>query len=285
MRHSVSVIVLAALLTESYAGPIKSRTPTTQYHVTCRTAAASIEKQIKGKTLRLGPGRAWPDEFTWSEPGGLYVTPNRANAEAFGIAFRDCSKQGGLVTMEFSLDLSKVKVNPLGDSGSAPQHFWDTQYAFGGALRAHLTHTQPPPTLLWSPPTDDGLDLADNPTSEPRGPVPPTAEQIAVLKKDASTGISSAMWAAYDALAPYDVVTGTVPLNPGQQAGMNRAVKMGLPPIKPPFEQVVLVTNTALSQLKYVEQYTLDHPLTKKQRDLVRELSKMSLMGGLQELD
>ncbi|KAJ6573077.1 hypothetical protein DFH09DRAFT_1312344 [Mycena vulgaris] len=236
MRHSVSVIVLAALLTESYAGPINSRAPPTQYHVTCRTAAASIENQIKGKTLRLGPGREWPDEFTWS--GGFYVTPNRDNAEAFGIAFKDCSGKGG------SLDLSKVKVNPLGDSGSAPQNFWNTQKAFGQALRAHLTDTPPPPTLLWSPPTDDGLDLADNRTSKPTGPVPPTAEQIAVLKRDASTGISSAMWAAYDALAPYDVVTTAVPLNPGQQAGMNRAVNMGLPPIKPPFEQVVLVTNT-----------------------------------------
>lgn len=121
--------------------------------------------------------------------------------------------------------------------------------AFGQGLRAHLTHTPLPPTLLWSPPIDDGLDLADNPTSKPRGPVPPTAEQIAVLKKDASTGISNAMWAAYDALAPYDVVTAAVPLNPGQQAGMNKAVNMGLPPITPPFEQVVLVTNTGKQPL------------------------------------
>ncbi|KAJ7657314.1 hypothetical protein DFH06DRAFT_1473288 [Mycena polygramma] len=269
MHHWLCVIIFAALLTESYAVPINSRTPapatlpTTQYHVTCGTAAASIQKQMTAgvsSALRLGPARRWPDEFTWS--GGFYLTPSRANAEAFGLAFKrqSCATKGGLVTLEFTFDMSSVNVKALGDTGSAPQTFMTAQKDFGDALRAHLTKAGQSPTLLWSPSIDDGLDL--NPTAKlsPGILLPPTSTQIIALRKDATTGISPEKWAAYDALAPYDVVTGAVPLAKHQQQGLDFAVTQGMPPIQPPFEQVVLVTNTAVSQLKYKNQYPLNPP-------------------------
>ncbi|KAJ6587963.1 hypothetical protein B0H19DRAFT_1247686 [Mycena capillaripes] len=284
MLCSVSLIILAGLLAEAYAGPVTSRTApvaSTQYHATCARYAASIEQKIKDKTLVLGPGRRWPDEFTWS--GGFYVTPDQSNAIAFGASFgTHCLDYGGVVIMEFSFDSSKLKVNPLGTTGSPAEEFWTKQGNFGAAIRAHVTNSPLPPTLVWSfnPLVDISSD--DNPTSKSKGPIPPTTEQMRVIRKSASSGIPNTMWSAYDDLAKYDVVAGAVPMNSAQQKLMNVAVGLGMPAIKPPFIQVVLVTNTgkalliqdlnvefditiALKQLNYVTQHKVDEALTKKQ--------------------
>ncbi|KAJ7477534.1 hypothetical protein FB451DRAFT_1173082 [Mycena latifolia] len=97
MLRSVSCIIFAALLAESYALPApwgrdamrRTEVASTQYHATCANYAASIKQAIQTGTLALGPGRTWPDEFAWS-----------ANAEAFGAAFLTrCLQYGGVVIM------------------------------------------------------------------------------------------------------------------------------------------------------------------------------------------
>ncbi|KAJ7883739.1 hypothetical protein B0H13DRAFT_1890268 [Mycena leptocephala] len=75
-----------------------------------------IKQGPASEKLILKPRRHWPDEFTWS--GGFYMTPNEADARAFGAVYRErlCKRQGGLIIFRlFKYDMrakpqSKVPV-------------------------------------------------------------------------------------------------------------------------------------------------------------------------------
>ncbi|KAJ7268436.1 hypothetical protein C8J57DRAFT_1509617 [Mycena rebaudengoi] len=121
MKSSISLVILAGLLVQSYALPptsarkIVQRTNVapTQYHATCADSAEEIRQAIDNKALALLPDRRWPDEFSWS--GGFYLTPKREIAEAYGaIYLTRCleANRGGVVVMEMGFDKSKLSVMP-----------------------------------------------------------------------------------------------------------------------------------------------------------------------------
>ncbi|KAJ7477447.1 hypothetical protein FB451DRAFT_1172999 [Mycena latifolia] len=303
MLRSVSCFIFAALLAESYALPAprgrdvfrRTEVASTQYHATCANYAASIKQAIQTGSLALGPGRTWPDEFAWS--GGFYVTPDQANAEAFGAAFlTHCL----VLSSELSFDPSNLRylpyiseavisVKPLGTTGSQAQKFWNDQFKLGEAIQKYLAKSPSLPPS--SAPIDEGIVNDDNPTSQTQGVAPPTQEQITDIREDTSSGYSvpGDLWPLYDDFANYDVVTGAVPMYAEQQTAMAVAVTFGMPAIQDPFIQVVLVTNTgeqqlpmylhdepdiriALGELRFVDQQPLNPDLAKNQPALDQKM-------------
>ncbi|KAJ7217626.1 hypothetical protein C8J57DRAFT_1395515 [Mycena rebaudengoi] len=252
MTRSLSLIIFAALLAESYALPStisrkirRTEVATTQYHATCGDIATIIKQQMDSTddTFALLPGRRWPDEFTWS--GGFYVTPVKANAVTYGAAFLDhcvTDNRGGVVIIEFGFDASHLAVMP----NIQGQPFYDAQGALGNAIRKKL-------------------GLGDHEWGD--GNAPPDKDEIADMRMDTSS--SSVPWSSYDALAPYDVVIGEVPLQPPQQEFMDWAEGFGIAPLQPPFTQVVLVTNTAMGALSWVGAPPLDPDVAQNQQRML----------------
>ncbi|KAJ7429800.1 hypothetical protein B0H11DRAFT_2211866 [Mycena galericulata] len=123
-----------------------------------------------------------------------------------------------------SVDFQARKITPL----IKIQGFFDEQFKLGDAIREYLC---------------DKAGLPNDETCQ----VPISDEdQIADMRKDTSSpySVPSNLWSSYDDLARYDVISGTVPMQPDQKQIMDVAVtEFGMPAIQDPFIQVVLVTN------------------------------------------
>ncbi|KAJ7488436.1 hypothetical protein FB451DRAFT_1167869 [Mycena latifolia] len=261
----------------------------TQYHATCANYAASIKQAIQTETLALRPGRTWPDKFAWS--GGFYVTPNQTNAEAFGAAFLTrCLEHGGVVIMDlirgcgYSDDYQRNLLGTTGnqaqktlwifEQSSAPPAGIDTKFgshpthpvglafffAYGPQNFQQRSNT---PSLMYgsiasSAPIDEGIVNDDNPTSETKGVALPNQEQIADIRKDASSSYSvrNDLWSFYDEFSKYDVVTG---------ASL---------PVHLYFHSDITI---ALRELKFADQQPLNPALAKNQPalDQAREFERL----------
>ncbi|KAJ7174540.1 hypothetical protein C8R46DRAFT_1252183 [Mycena filopes] len=278
MKNSIICIILVSFIVDSYALPpplpAVDINPT-QYHATCAKYAPSIKRAVDSKTLVLGPGRRWPDEFTWS--GGFYITPDQANAEAYGASFMtDCLSKslGGVVIIEFRFDPSALSLTTAADDVCDSVRFHKQQDVLGEKIWQYVVENSaslPPP-----PPPPPATD--DNPMSqvEGKGPPPATPEQISVIRKDtSSSSVPSDLWPLYDDFEQYDVIVGAVKMNPGQQKCMDAAVSLGMPPIQDPFIQVVLVTDAG-KQLSYVTVEALKSDLTRKQPAVEQALANLS---------
>ncbi|KAJ7154069.1 hypothetical protein C8R46DRAFT_1197078, partial [Mycena filopes] len=266
MSHFILFNLFASLLAQTYAVPVPqgtSDTPT-HYHAACADSASIIQQNIAAGALLLWPSRKWADEFAWS--GGTYLTPNQDNAIAYGASFlTHCTAEnrGGVVIMGFNFDTAAtdsqpaLRVNSLGITGNGPQMFWNDQMKFGMAIRKYL-------------------DPSINPYRVPPTRPPPNPDQMDAIRRDPESLVPQQMWAAYDELALYDVVTGAVAMNKGQVEATEVAVRYGMPAIQDPFVQVVLVTNTALTRIQFVKQTPLDRTLTAKQPALYNEFERLS---------
>ncbi|KAJ6601962.1 hypothetical protein DFH09DRAFT_1069507 [Mycena vulgaris] len=283
MRCSLPLIIFSALLAESYALPATSRSEvarrldiaSTQYHATCATYATAIKRAIMGKTFNLHRTREWPNEFTWS--GGFYLTPDRDNAVAYGAAFlTNCLENdmmlGGVVILslsnlsifcqihvltrgllaEFSFESSTLKVNPEMQG----QNFFDRQNMIGDAIKEYLKESKSSQSSL------------------------PSQEQIADIRKDTSSSYSvpASLWPFYDNAAPYDVVTGAVPMDKDQQEQMATIVKFGLPEIEAPFPMKMLKVvgnpepldpDLAAKQATMAQAYEKSPSPTRRRRELL----------------
>ncbi|KAJ7178282.1 hypothetical protein C8R46DRAFT_1346463 [Mycena filopes] len=270
MSHFILFNLFASLLAQTYAVPVPQGTDApTHYHATCADSASTIQQNIAAGALLLWPSRPWADEFAWS--GGTYLTPNQDNAIAYGASFlTHCTAEnrGGVVIMGLIFDTAAtdsqpaLRVNSLGITGDGPQMFWNDQMKFGMAIREHL---------------DPKIDPY---TTHPTRP-PPNPEQMDEIRRDPAslTLVPQQMWAAYDELALYDVVTGAVPMHEDQVEATKVAVGYGMPAIQEPFIQVVLVTDTgksSLTRIKFVEQVPLDPKLTAKQPALYKKFKPLS---------
>ncbi|KAJ7479616.1 hypothetical protein FB451DRAFT_1171716 [Mycena latifolia] len=266
--------------TSAKFGALKGRAVAAkQFHATCRTFAASIEKAVKGGTFALQPERIWPNEFTWS--GGFYVTPDESNAQLFGATFlaNTCADKGGVVVLEFSLDTTDLQVKEV--TAAEVNKFRSVQGQLGGAFQRFLKKQKAADAAAADPPADDGIANDDNPANTPPKIALPTAEQLETMTttKGALSPVTkkeTELRQAFADFKPLDVVAGAGPLTATQKVLIEDASspEVGMPPLEEPFNQVVLVTDKAMAQLKFVGQADLPECLAEAQPKLVAFLKK-----------
>ncbi|KAF9017730.1 hypothetical protein BDZ89DRAFT_369050 [Hymenopellis radicata] len=237
---------------------------TTQFHATCRSFAASIKSAVKAGTFKLQPKRIWPNEFTWS--GGFYISPDEGKAQLFGATFLayPCADKGGVVVLEFSFDTSNLQVKDVGTNKSIVDKFRGTQAKLGGAITRFLKKNP------VDPPADEGVGNDDSPSANHIPPIPSNA----VVEGIPAKALPAVLKTAFEEFKTVDVVAGAGSLAASQRVLIEDAQQVGLPPLKEPFNQVVLVTDKAMKNLKFVKQEDLPTRLAEKQPALVEFLKK-----------
>ncbi|KAF7325002.1 hypothetical protein MKEN_00542600 [Mycena kentingensis (nom. inval.)] len=226
----------------------------TQFHATCKNFAASIERRIEdpAKTFKLKAQRKWPDEF--SITGGFYLTPDETNAQIFGGVFLAprCVNEGGVVIMRLELNREGLAIKEV--AGSDAEKIHKRTRTFGLQIAQFLA-ANPAPEL-----DDFGIASDDDDSATPganNGPPVPSAAQLQrALTTDGVFSATPANEAKIrniitDLLAQ-DVIAGAVPLHPKQVQSMASAAQLGMPQLEDPFEQVVLLTDKAVSQLEVI---------------------------------
>ncbi|KAJ7734494.1 hypothetical protein DFH07DRAFT_780293 [Mycena maculata] len=266
MKLSISSIILAALLAESYALPApsgineepvstsgSSSVPplaSTQYHATCADTALKIKNAAQSKKLTLlppvpaaagEPYRSWPDEFTWS--GGFYLTPKLEDAQSYGALFvPNCNDpgRGGVVVMrssELCSSLPHVLIR-----GALAEFTLDVEHPVPLNVKNLGTDEEVGDTFIIKQ-TAFGKSIRKllKSNDDEKSPLAfPTKSKIETYKK----GKKISDWTAYDDIAGMDVVVGAAPMTFTQQNIMNHAVNQyKIPAIGMPWVQVVLITD------------------------------------------
>ncbi|KAJ7928336.1 hypothetical protein B0H13DRAFT_1860532 [Mycena leptocephala] len=264
MKRSTYSIIFLALLAESYVLPTspesaivrRDEIPSPLYHATCRDIFEEIKQGSTGGKLNLKPVRHWPDEFTWSglvqrslsaplAPGGFYMTPNEADARAFGAVYRErlCKPQGGLVILQATLDSSKVRAKFVVNTENEARPVWNDQNALGKSIR-------------------ESFDLP--PSFPNEKDTVKTAVEIADMRANPSQNkVPDQLWPVYDDFVQYDVIVGAVNQDKTMKSFMDRNLKYYpkiTQGIQDPFPQVVLVTDTAMQALRDVVDVTERDP-------------------------
>ncbi|KAJ7925453.1 hypothetical protein B0H13DRAFT_1863105 [Mycena leptocephala] len=260
------------------------------------TDLAAFGVPFKGGTFALQPERIWPNEFTWS--GGFYVTPDEEKAQLFGATFLadKCATKGGVVVMEFSLAQSALQVQEVSaaevnkDSGDSPRYNSSTQVEpfiwfrtahgqLGSAIQRFLKKQKAADTTPADPPVDENISTDDNPTVQKPLIALPTQAQLdtIVATKNSLSPVNSRqtlLLKTLDDFKTVDVVAGAGPLTASQKVSIEDAGKVGIPALKEPFNQVVLVTGKAMKALTFITQEDLPTCLAEKQPLLVDLLKK-----------
>ncbi|KAJ7216083.1 hypothetical protein GGX14DRAFT_442763 [Mycena pura] len=210
----------------------------TQYHATCRTDAAAIQRRIAGQRFQLLT-RNWPDEFSWN--GGFYLTPDRTSAELFGAIFRAeaCVNKGGVVVIQFTLNTNVLNINEVPNAEA--DDFRAMQKAIGTVMKnAAIKYFGGAPQWRTPLPTSDQLSQVFN---------------SALLNNDQKAAIVD--------IFPRDAISTSAGFIDSQVPKMQAATaNAGIPSIPQPFPQVVLRTDVAMEQLAWVGQTDLDATLT-----------------------
>ncbi|KAJ7181202.1 hypothetical protein C8R46DRAFT_1211463 [Mycena filopes] len=222
---------------------------TTQFHATCKNFASSIQSKVQAGTFTLQPDRIFPNEFTWS--GGFYITPDEDKAQLFGATFLadKCASLGGTVVMEFNFDSSALKVNNIGTTTSVVNTFQANQGRLGQAIIRFLKRQVQTTAAAPDPPTDNGISQDDNPAPSTPAVQIPTQDQVEAFLTDRVFNTQNK--AALAAMKDVDVVAGAGLLTPSQRVAIEDAgnAAVGIPPLKEPFNQVVLVTDKGKQSL------------------------------------
>ncbi|KAJ7751424.1 hypothetical protein B0H16DRAFT_1460328 [Mycena metata] len=294
------------------AKTIKGRVVATkQFHATCKSFASSIKSAVQGGTFTLQPERIWPNEFTWS--GGFYVTPDEEKAQLFGATFLadKCATKGGVVVMGSSLTLRNIKtltqeylgrvqlgsirapVRPTSIRGvqevsaaevnnlktHASTQFRTAHGQLGSAIQRFLKKQKAADTTPADPPVDENISTDDNPAVQKPLIALPTPAQLdtIIATKNSLSPVNSRQTLLLKTLNDFktvDVVAGAGPLTASQKVLIEDAGKVGIPALKEPFNQVVLVTDKAMKALMFVTQEDLPTCLAEKQPLLVDLLKK-----------
>ncbi|KAJ7635447.1 hypothetical protein DFH06DRAFT_1336476 [Mycena polygramma] len=241
----------------------------TQYHATCRNDVPALEAVIKSGGLTILPLRIWSDEFSWS--GGYYLTPDLASAQYYAAVFLNhrCKTKGGGVVLELKLDSTDLRIRD-GGQGKQGIVYRSLLSRFGQALKRELR-------LLGLMPPAPPHDPEDGP---PREPLPPQADitQVRNSGKQIATKRSDEVlfWNAYDDLQTVDIVAGSASLGPSQSAVQSLAKENGLGELPAPFNQVVLISNTATSKVSWVGQTDIPPALAAKLPALTAAQEKLA---------
>ncbi|KAJ7792896.1 hypothetical protein B0H13DRAFT_2393854 [Mycena leptocephala] len=172
--------------------------------------------------------------------GGFYLTPNEADARAFGAVYRKsrCANRGGLRISRLLLTHPKC----------APICGFDTELTLPLVLEC-------PEDARTS--IRKSFDIPDDYPEDEDPAAVKTPAEIAVMRANPSQNkVSDESWAAYDDLVQYDVIFGAISLDRGMQRLMDTSLKyhpeitQGIAKgITGPFPQVVLVTDAAMHGL------------------------------------
>ncbi|KAJ7234077.1 hypothetical protein C8J57DRAFT_1531859 [Mycena rebaudengoi] len=252
-----------------------------QFHATCSTFATSIKSAVQNGTFALQPERIWPNEFSWS--GGLYLTPDKKNAQLFGTTFlaNACKDRGEVVVIEFNFDTSGLQVKELGMNKSTVDRFRGEQSRLGGAFQRFLKKQPVSDNDGPAPPTDEGIANDDNPVNSPPKIVLPTATLLTQMTTTANAlspikARNNELVAAFNEFKTLDVITGAGSFSASQKVLIDDAAnpEVGIPRLGDPFNQVVLVTQKAMGKLKFVSQTNLPDDYVAKQPLLLAFLKK-----------
>lgn len=136
-----------------------------------------------------------------------------------------------------------------------PLQFRADQARLGGAITRFLKKQAPSTATPADPPTDDGISTDDNPAPSTPKIALPTQDQVEAMLTD-TKAFNAQNRAAFAAMKDIDVVAGAGSLTLSQRTTVadagNEAV--GIPPLKEPFNQVVLVTDAG-KQLRGLSEY------------------------------
>jgi hypothetical protein len=210
-----------------------------QFHATCKETAEKIVADIKANKLKLLPARTFPDEFSWK--GGFYLTDDIENAEAFARAFleAECKNKGGMVVIDFlvknTVTDAKILVASLETELAKGDQFRKDQIALGTAIKS----------------------LVGNPRTVP--------VQDAAFTTKVTNGLAAASLTKFNAIQAADFLVGTAPFTATQESKIQDAVTKfpGLPALKQPFQQLVVLTDAGMAQLSADEDDITDVPIAK----------------------
>ncbi|KAJ7631684.1 hypothetical protein DFH06DRAFT_1140476 [Mycena polygramma] len=108
--------------------------------------------------------------------------------------------------------------------------FDKAQQAFGKKVIAYVLGN--PAAFLKAP--GDGV-TNNGPETDSKGVPPPGTQQMANLRNDKVASLRAILtpsdWLVYDSVAPYDVITGSLPLSAKGEVDQAKAKSFGLPPI------------------------------------------------------